>query len=132
MHQYTTTRILGEGAFGEVFEACSKATGNQTCTDGGMRRASSPVLLFEGDVVAIKHIKKSFRSWDECVHLRELQSLKRIKKHVKIVCLKELIREKCDGRYTAATVNRCWAHTNTLPLLPQPVLCVRVCGVGHV
>ena len=45
-----------------------------------------------GQVVAIKKMKKKFYSWDECVKLREVQSLKKLK-HPNIVTLKEVIRE---------------------------------------
>ena len=37
-------------------------------------------------------MKKKFYSWDECVKLREVQSLKKLK-HPNIVTLKEVIRE---------------------------------------
>jgi protein kinase len=45
-----------------------------------------------GEVVAIKRMKKKFHSWDECVRLREVRSLKKLS-HPNIVRLKEVIRE---------------------------------------
>ena len=75
MIKYNRLKNLGEGAFGDVFQAQNKST---------------------GEVVAVKHIKKNFRSWTECLQLRELQSLKKLK-HQNIVALKELVQEKRDG-----------------------------------
>lgn len=46
-----------------------------------------------GRLVAVKKIKQQFFSWDEALQLRELKSLKQLKKHPNIVTLKELIRE---------------------------------------
>ena len=46
-----------------------------------------------GDVVAIKRIKRHFRTWEECLQLRELQSLKKLQ-HPNIVKLKQVVREE--------------------------------------
>jgi len=45
-----------------------------------------------GEVVAIKKMKKAFSNWNECMQLREVQSLKKLN-HPNIVKLKEVIRE---------------------------------------
>lgn len=37
-------------------------------------------------------MKKKFYTWDECLHLREIQSLKKLN-HPKIVKLMEVVRE---------------------------------------
>lgn len=42
---------------------------------------------------AIKVMKKSYYSWDECMKLREIQSLKKLNNHANVVKLKEVIRE---------------------------------------
>jgi protein kinase len=42
--------------------------------------------------VAIKKMKKKFFSWNECITLREVSSLKKLS-HPAIVKLKEVIRE---------------------------------------
>ena len=56
-------RVLGEGAFGRVVEAIDKESQAH---------------------VAVKQIKANFRSWDECVKLRELKALKHLR-HKRIV-----------------------------------------------
>ncbi len=45
----------------------------------------------EMQVVAIKRMKKKYYSWDECMALREIQSLRKLR-HPNIVRLKEVIR----------------------------------------
>ena len=40
----------------------------------------------------VKKMKKKFYTWDECLHLREIQSLKKLN-HPKIVKLMEVVRE---------------------------------------
>ena len=72
MDKYKIECRLGDGAFGEV----AKATHPDT-----------------GDVVAIKRIKRHFRTWEECLQLRELQSLKKLQ-HPNIVKLKQVVREE--------------------------------------
>lgn len=44
-----------------------------------------------GEVVAIKAMKKLFTSWEECIQLREVKSLRKLS-HPNIVKLKEV----CD------------------------------------
>mmetsp|Transcript_80050 Transcript_80050/g.183390 ORF Transcript_80050/g.183390 Transcript_80050/m.183390 type:complete len:780 (+) Transcript_80050:21-2360(+) len=75
MDDYHVIKKLGEGAFGEVVKASHKSS---------------------GQVVAIKQIKKVFRSWDECLKLKELASLRKLK-HDNIVALKEAFRHQLDG-----------------------------------
>ncbi|PSC74122.1 CMGC RCK MAK kinase [Micractinium conductrix] len=71
MQRYRVTKQLGDGTYGSVF----KATNRQT-----------------GEVVAIKKMKRKFYSWDECLALREVRSLRKLH-HPCIVQLKEVIRE---------------------------------------
>ena len=61
---------LDEGAFGTVQLAKSIKTGEQ---------------------VAIKKLKKKFGSWDECLSLREVKSLRKLN-HPNIVKLKEVLK----------------------------------------
>mmetsp|Transcript_31070 Transcript_31070/g.75616 ORF Transcript_31070/g.75616 Transcript_31070/m.75616 type:complete len:450 (-) Transcript_31070:80-1429(-) len=71
MDRYKIQRKLGDGSYGSVLRAQVKAT---------------------GEVVAIKKMKKKFYSWDECMRLREVKSLRKLV-HPGIVKLKEVIRE---------------------------------------
>ena len=71
MQRYTILSQLGDGSFGVV----SKASHTQT-----------------GEIVAVKKMKQRFNSWEECLQLREIQSLRRLQ-HPNIIKLKEVVRE---------------------------------------
>jgi len=84
MNKYKIVKTLGEGSFGSVFEAHN---------------------LKSKEKVAIKKMKQDYKSWKECLHLRELMSLK-VLRHSNIVRLKEMVLENkklhfifefCDG-----------------------------------
>eukprot|EP00727_Mastigamoeba_balamuthi_P012086 m51a1_g750 putative cmgc rck mak protein kinase (476) ;mRNA; f:520233-522198 len=71
MNRYRILKTLGDGTYGSVMKAVHRAT---------------------NEVVAIKKMKKKYRSWEECVALREIKSLKKLS-HPNVVKLKEVIRE---------------------------------------
>eukprot|EP01105_Mastigella_eilhardi_P022791 TRINITY_DN5669_c0_g1_i1.p1 TRINITY_DN5669_c0_g1~~TRINITY_DN5669_c0_g1_i1.p1 ORF type:complete len:494 (-),score=118.95 TRINITY_DN5669_c0_g1_i1:75-1556(-) len=71
MQKYTMLKQLGDGAYGVVLKAVNKQT---------------------GEVVAIKKMKKKFATWEECIQLREVKSLKKLN-HNNIVKLKEVVKE---------------------------------------
>jgi len=71
MNRYKTIKPLGDGTYGSVVKAVNRTT---------------------GEIVAIKRMKKKFYSWEECMQLREVQSLRKMS-HPNIVKLKEVIRE---------------------------------------
>ena len=71
MNRYKTIKPLGDGTYGSVHKAVNRTT---------------------GEIVAIKKMKKKFYSWEECMQLREVQSLRKMS-HPNIVKLKEVIRE---------------------------------------
>ncbi len=73
MEQYKTVKVIGDGTFGVVTKAVDLRTA--------------------GELVAIKQMKKKFLSWEECMQLREIKSLKKLA-HPNIVKLKEVIRVK--------------------------------------
>ncbi|KAM3928854.1 serine/threonine-protein kinase MAK isoform 2-T2 [Leptodactylus fuscus] len=71
MNRYTTFKQLGDGTYGSVLMGKSNES---------------------GELVAIKKMKRKFYSWEECMNLREVKSLKKLN-HANVVKLKEVIRE---------------------------------------
>ncbi|CAM6102051.1 unnamed protein product [Calypogeia fissa] len=71
MERYKVMKQLGDGTYGSVWKAVNRQT---------------------NEVVAIKKMKRKFYSWDECMNLREVKSLRKLN-HPNIVKLKEVIRE---------------------------------------
>ncbi|XP_028289261.1 serine/threonine-protein kinase MAK isoform X2 [Parambassis ranga] len=71
MNRYTTLKQLGDGTYGSVLMGRS---------------------IESGELVAIKRMKRKFYSWEECMNLREVKSLKKLN-HANVVKLKEVIRE---------------------------------------
>ena len=67
MNRYKTIKPLGDGTYGSVHKAVNRTS---------------------GEIVAIKRMKKKFYSWEECMQLREVQSLRKMS-HPNIVKLKE-------------------------------------------
>ncbi|KAL1809111.1 hypothetical protein DCAR_0728642 [Daucus carota subsp. sativus] len=76
MERYKLIKEVGNGTFGSVWRALNKQT---------------------GEVVAIKKMKRKYYSWEECINLREVKSLRKMN-HANIVKLKEVIREN-DNLY---------------------------------
>ncbi|XP_031483093.1 cyclin-dependent kinase F-4-like [Nymphaea colorata] len=72
MDKYTLIKEVGDGTFGTVWRAIHRPTGK---------------------IVAVKKMKKKYYSWEECMNLREVKSLRKMN-HPNIVKLKEVIREK--------------------------------------
>ncbi|XP_039982250.1 serine/threonine-protein kinase MAK isoform X2 [Xiphias gladius] len=71
MNRYITLNRLGDGTYGSVLMGRSNES---------------------GELVAIKRMKRKFYSWEECMNLREVKSLKKLN-HANVVKLKEVIRE---------------------------------------
>uniref|UniRef100_A0A8D1IWS2 non-specific serine/threonine protein kinase n=1 Tax=Sus scrofa TaxID=9823 RepID=A0A8D1IWS2_PIG len=71
MNRYTTIKQLGDGTYGSVLLGRS---------------------IESGELIAIKKMKRKFYSWEECMNLREVKSLKKLN-HANVVKLKEVIRE---------------------------------------
>jgi male germ cell-associated kinase len=74
MDKYKITKTLGDGTYGSVVKA---------------------VNINSKEEVAIKKMKKKFYSWEECMALREIKSLRKLN-HQQIVKLKEVIRVNDD------------------------------------
>eukprot|EP00116_Pleurobrachia_bachei_P004578 sb/3464840/ len=70
-NKYTLMRSLGDGTYGSVCLAKNLTSGEQ---------------------VAVKVMKRKYKSWQEAMDLREVKSLKKLN-HANIVKLKEVIRE---------------------------------------
>ena len=70
MERYKILKPVGDGTFGSVSKAVNRST---------------------GEYVAIKKMKQKFFSWEECLALREIKSLRKLT-HQNIVKLKEVIR----------------------------------------
>ncbi|KAF7488553.1 Serine/threonine-protein kinase ICK [Sarcoptes scabiei] len=71
MNRYVTLSQLGDGTYGSVFLGQKIDTGER---------------------VAIKKMKRKYFSWEECMNLREVKSLKKLS-HPNLIKLKEVIRE---------------------------------------
>ncbi|XP_078594497.1 serine/threonine-protein kinase MAK-like isoform X1 [Branchiostoma floridae x Branchiostoma japonicum] len=71
MNRYQLMKQVGDGTYGSVLLGKSTET---------------------GEMVAIKKMKKKFYSWEECMNLREVKSLKKLN-HANVIKLKEVIRE---------------------------------------
>jgi len=74
MDRYKILQTLGDGTYGSVVKAVNKQT---------------------NEIVAIKKLKKKFYSWEECMALREIKSLRKLN-NGNIVKLKEVIRVNDD------------------------------------
>ncbi|OHT15966.1 putative serine/threonine-protein kinase [Tritrichomonas foetus] len=71
MRRFEEISVLGDGAFGTV----TKCRDNNT-----------------GDIVAIKKMKQRYATFDECLQLKEIKSLRKIK-HENVVRLLQVFRE---------------------------------------
>ena len=74
MERYKIIKTIGDGTFGSVVKASN--------------------LKKNGEIVAIKKMKKKFMNWEECMSLREIKSLQKLKNHENIIKLKEVIKVK--------------------------------------
>lgn len=70
MERYKILKSVGDGTFGVVYKAINTSN---------------------GEVCAIKKMKTKFKSWEECLGLREIKSLRKFS-HANIVKLKEAFR----------------------------------------
>ncbi|TPX36982.1 hypothetical protein SmJEL517_g00887 [Synchytrium microbalum] len=73
MDRYNAIKELGDGSFGSVLLGINKETNEK---------------------VAIKKMKQKYATWDECLELRELKSLKQLRNHGNIVNLLEVFRDE--------------------------------------
>eukprot|EP00759_Apiculatamorpha_spiralis_P008819 PhF_6_TR15674/c0_g1_i2/m.24370/K08829/MAK; male germ cell-associated kinase len=71
MNRYKVLQTIGDGSYGLVMKA---------------------IMIETGDVVAVKKMKRKFSTWQECMELREIRSLKKLS-HPHVIKLREVIRE---------------------------------------
>ncbi|XP_058196624.1 serine/threonine-protein kinase MHK isoform X2 [Rhododendron vialii] len=71
MEKYRVLEELGDGTCGSVYRAINMET---------------------SEIVAVKKMKRKFYSWEECMNLREVKSLRKLN-HPNIIKLKEIVRE---------------------------------------
>lgn len=71
MRRFDELKVLGDGAFGIVTKCKDKET---------------------GEIVAIKKMKQKYQTFDECLQLKEVKSLRKIK-HNNVVRLLQVFRE---------------------------------------
>lgn len=74
MDRYKILESVGDGTYGSVVRALNKNT---------------------EEIVAIKKMKQKYHSWDDCMSLREIKTLRKLS-HKNIVKLKEVIRVNDD------------------------------------
>ena len=74
MERYRILKVVGDGTYGTVSKAVNRST---------------------GEVVAIKKMKEKFYTWESCLALREIKSLRKLS-HNNIIKLKEVIRVNDD------------------------------------
>lgn len=70
MDKYKLTKNLGDGTYGTVMEGINKESGEK---------------------VAIKQMKQEFNTWEECINLREIKSLRKLN-HPNVVKLREVLK----------------------------------------
>ncbi|KRX11020.1 Protein kinase-like domain [Pseudocohnilembus persalinus] len=98
---YQVIKVVGDGSFGVV----SKAVNTQT-----------------GEMVAIKQMKQDYENWDECLKLRELKALQKLKNHINIIKLKEIVQvEKKLNFITEYVQQNIWDYYNDQKKTGRPL-----------
>ena len=85
--KYEFGQRLGGGAFGDVWLAYTKGT---SATTTAATTAAPPAPR---KTVAIKHIKRQYNRWEDCLKLRECRALSKLPAHKNCVKLFQLIHE---------------------------------------
>jgi len=78
MEKYKILNIIGDGTYGSVWKGLS---------------------LENSETVAIKKLKNKIKSWQECLEMKEIKALSKLKNHQNIIKLKEVIRENSGEVY---------------------------------
>jgi serine/threonine protein kinase len=72
MKKYRLVEVVGDGTYGTVWKG---------------------IYLETGEKVAIKKLKTKIKTWQECIELKEVKALSKLKTHYNVIKLKEVIRE---------------------------------------
>ena len=72
MDKYKVIKKLGEGTFGVVTK-CLNTESNE--------------------VVAVKRIKGTSSSWEDCLNMKEVKALRKLNKHPNVIKIKEMVRK---------------------------------------
>jgi serine/threonine protein kinase len=72
MDKYKIQNLIGDGTYGTVWKGLN---------------------LENGDTIAIKKLKNKVKSWEECIKMKEIKALSKLKNHKNIIRLLEVIRE---------------------------------------
>ncbi|TNJ26666.1 Kinase, CMGC RCK [Giardia muris] len=84
MESYTILTELGSGTYGTVYKARDNRSGR---------------------IVAVKHMRRKYKSWSECVTLKEVKSLLKMRAHANIVQLLEVLRQREDLYFVFEYIN---------------------------
>ncbi|KPP64886.1 serine/threonine-protein kinase MAK-like [Scleropages formosus] len=100
MNRYTTLKQLGDGTYGSVLMGKSNESGELVAIKSQFKLSVS--IRCSGNLATAPRgfetrrfparMKRKFYSWEECMNLREVKSLKKLS-HANVVKLKEVIRE---------------------------------------
>ena len=96
MNRYKVTKQLGDGTYGSVLKAVNRST---------------------HEVVAIKKMKKKFYTWEECMQLREVNSLRSLT--TLTLLLKEVIRENDELFFVFEFMEATYEITKTETVLSR-------------
>ena len=124
--RYKVVKQLGDGTYGSVWKAINNQTNDVVCThavlDAPAPQAAQTLhtLTQPRLQVAIKKMKRKFYSWEECMSLREVRSLRKLN-HPSVVKLKEVIRENDELFFVFEyLVRRPWSREWLLSREPVP------------
>ena len=64
MEKYTGAKTIGDGTYGSVLKAINKQNGKYSL----IWPKAYKIMVCEGEIVAIKKMKKKYHRWDHCIN----------------------------------------------------------------
>ena len=64
MEKYTGAKTIGDGTYGSVLKAINKQNGKYLQIIPKVNMS----LMYAGEIVAIKKMKKKYHRWDHCIN----------------------------------------------------------------